>query len=65
MLQWKQYYTDNKYHITPGILAKKSSLGCPDGKKCRICHPTSRIPTKQEIDSELEIQEHEEDNWSL
>ncbi len=50
------------YHIADrGRLAKKSGLGCPDGKNCRLCHPTKREPTPQEIHSSMELLEHESD----
>lgn len=33
-------------------------LGCPDGKRCRICHPLpSRELTPAEVDANLQIEE--------
>lgn len=50
------YHTDN-----PGRLAKKSGLGCPDGKKCRLCHPTKRQPTHQETHALLELNDYQKE----
>jgi hypothetical protein len=36
--------------IKDGMLANRQAyLGCSDGKKCRICHPSKRKPTRQEM----------------
>lgn len=42
-----------------GYWRKKRPLGCPNGKKCGVCHDGSvkHEPTKQEIEAELKKEE--------
>lgn len=43
-----------------GRFRKCTPLGCPVGKKCKICnYDQKREPTQQELKSELELKECE------